>query len=77
MINCVLNRANLANDATQSHLDEWVKGSSVTEGITHLNLKSIDNPVAIANLLNWQKYLGSGGWYVTSCDPPTGSRTQL
>lgn len=74
MINCVLNRANLANDATQSHLDEWVKGSSVTEEITRLNLKSIDNPVAIANLLNWQKYLGTGGWYVTSCDPLTGKR---
>jgi putative DNA primase/helicase len=74
MINCVLNRANLANNATQSHLDEWVKGSSVTEGITRLNLKSIDNPVAIANLLNWQKYLGTGGWYVTSCDPLTGKR---
>ncbi|WP_052672546.1 DUF3854 domain-containing protein [Aliterella atlantica] len=91
MINCVLNRGNLPqntsnngtlpcsdpNSATLTHLDEWVKGSSVSETVAHLNLKSIDNPVAIANLLNWQKYLGTGGWYVTSCDPLTGKRIQF
>ena len=57
---------------TSAHFDEWVKKSGIHEAIARLNLKSIDNPVEIARLLNWQKYFGTDGWYVLSCDPHTG-----
>ena len=59
---------------TNAHEYEWVKESGISEAIAQLNLNSIDNSVEIAKLLNWQKYLGTGGWYVTSCDPLTGKR---
>lgn len=61
-----------ATQITQAHFDEWVKESGITDAIARLNLKSIDNPVEIAQLLNWQKYFGTDGWYVLSCDPHTG-----
>ncbi len=64
----------VAEQITQAHFDEWVKESGVCEALARLNLKSIDDPVEIALHLYWQKYLGTGGWYVISCDPLTGKR---
>lgn len=74
MSNCVLSPATLANDVTQEDFDEWVKDSGVCEVLARLNPKSIEDPVEIALHLYWQKYLGTGGWYVLSCDPLTGFR---
>lgn len=62
----------VASQITQAHFDEWVQESGIHEAIARLNLKSIDNPIEIAALLNWQKYFGTGGWYMLSCDPHTG-----
>mgnify|MGYP000052919450 CR=1 FL=1 len=69
----IKNQSNsVASQITQAHFDEWVKESGITDAIARLNLKSIDNPIEIAFLLNWQKYFGTAGWYVLSCDPHTG-----
>lgn len=64
----------VATHITQAQFDEWVKDSGVCEASTRLNLRSIEDPIVIAKLLNWQKYLGTGGWYVLSCDPKSGKR---
>jgi hypothetical protein len=74
----LLETKNQSNSAaahiTQAHFDEWVKDSGVCEAIARLNLKSINDPVEIALHLYWQKYLGTGGWYVLSCDPKSGKQ---
>ena len=54
-------------------MSEWISGSGVSEGIASLNLRSIVNSQEIAQLLNWNAYLGSPGWYVQSVDPLTGN----
>ena len=59
----------------EAHLDEWVKDSGASETIAELNLKSIDNPLETAKLLNWSKYHGPPGWFFYSCDPLTGKLT--
>lgn len=59
-----------------AHLDEWVKGSGIKESLARLALNSIDNPDAIAKLLNWKFYKGSPGWYTISIDPITGMYRQ-
>jgi putative DNA primase/helicase len=66
-----------ATPITPTHFDEWVSESGIHQEIAQLNLNSIDNPIEIAQLLNWQKYLGTGGWYVFSCDPLTGLREKF
>lgn len=66
-----------ATQLAPAHLDEWVTQSGIDQEIVQLNLKSIDNLVEIAKLLNWQKYFGTAGWYVLSCDPLTGKRTDI
>lgn len=57
---------------TQAHLDEWVKGSGISEVIARLNLESLDDPEEIAHHLNWRAYKGSPGWWVSGIDPRTG-----
>jgi hypothetical protein len=53
-----------------------VGNSGIADALTRLNLKSISDQNAIANLLNWKKYTGTPGWYVQGIDPLTGeSRT--
>jgi len=60
----------------QERVDEWVKGSAVSESITKVNIKHIEDKPLIASLLGWKWYAGSPGWYVLSCDPVTGKRSQ-
>ncbi|HEY9613858.1 DUF3854 domain-containing protein [Allocoleopsis sp.] len=63
----------LANSKSpQQREAEWVTGSRVAPEITAKNLRHIDHPPAIAQLLNWNWYGHTGGWYVFSCDPKTG-----
>jgi phage/plasmid-associated DNA primase len=59
----------------QERVSEWLEGSAVSEAITAVNLKHIEDNLLIARLLGWNWYSGSPGWYVCSCDPITGSRT--
>ena len=56
---------------TQVHLDEWVKGSGVSEEIARLNLESLDDPNLIARRLNWKAYKGTPGWWASGIDPRT------
>ena len=60
----------------QERVDEWVKGSAVSESTTNVNIKHIEDKPLIASLLGWKWYAGSPGWYVLSCDPVTGKRSQ-
>lgn len=57
----------------QPYLSEWICGSGVSESITELNLNSIADGKEIAQLLNWNAYLGTPGWYVKSIDLCTGN----
>ena len=54
-------------------MSEWIDGSGVSEEIASLNLRSIADSQEIAQLLNWNAYLGTGGWYVNSIDLKTGN----
>lgn len=56
----------------QQRQEEWVKDSAVDPELTRANLKQIDVTGAIAQLLNWNWYSHTGGWYVLTCDPITG-----
>ena len=58
-------------EINSAHLSEW-GNSGIPDALTRLNLKSISNQDAIANLLNWKKYTGTPGWYVQGVDPLTG-----
>ena len=60
----------------QERVHEWVKDSGVTESITNANLRHIEDSLLIAQMLNWNWYSGSPGWYVFGCDPITGMRTK-
>jgi hypothetical protein len=53
---------------------EWIQGSGVAPEITANNIRHIDHLPALAQLLNWNWYGHTGGWYVFSCDPKTGMR---
>ena len=53
---------------------EWINDSGVAPEITAKNIRHIDHTPAIAQLLNWNWYGHTGGWYVSSCDPKTGMR---
>ncbi len=59
---------------TQAHLDEWVKGSGVSEAIARLNLESLKDPKEIARRLKWKAYTGPPGWWASGIDPCTGQR---
>ncbi len=56
-----------------AHLNEWMDGSGISPEIACLNLKSLDNPTQIAQLLSWKAYGGTAGWYVQGIDPITGA----
>ncbi len=58
--------------AQANHLKEWVEESVISEAIAELNLRSLENKEQIAELLNWQNYIGSPGWCVRSIDLETG-----
>ena len=65
----------LANSfSPQQREAEWITGSGVAPEITAKNIRHIDHAPAIAQLLNWNWYSHTGGWYVSSCDPKTGMR---
>ncbi|MGK7937099.1 MAG: hypothetical protein AB4206_15105, partial [Xenococcaceae cyanobacterium] len=55
-----------------THQQEWIIGSGVSEAITQLNQFSISDQQEIASLINWNYYGGSAGWYVRSIDLLTG-----
>lgn len=50
----------------QAHLDEWIKGSAVSETVTRLNLKSLRDRREVAQKLGWKSYPESYplGWWV-------------
>jgi phage/plasmid-associated DNA primase len=60
----------------QERIDEWVKESGVSDSITAANLRHIEDSLLVAQMLNWNWYSGSPGWYVFGCDPITGMRTK-
>ena len=63
----------IANSKTpQQREAEWITGSGVAPEITAKNIRHIEHAPAIAQLLNWNWYGHTGGWYVSSCDPQTG-----
>ncbi len=55
-----------------THQQEWIIGSGVSQAITQLNQFSISDSEEIASLINWNYYGGSAGWYVRSIDLLTG-----
>jgi len=58
-------------------LDEWVVKSGVNGSLALLNIKHSSNqPKAIANLLGWNGYVGTAGWYCLSVCPSTGKLTK-
>lgn len=61
-----------ASKTQKERVAEWISGSGVASEITAKNLRHIDHLPAIAQLLNWNWYSHTGGWYVFSCDPKTG-----
>jgi putative DNA primase/helicase len=62
------------------HLAEWA-ASGVSETITRLNVRSLDDPGEIKKLLNyeaqrrWKTWDGGPGWAVSGVDPATGLPT--
>jgi ribosomal protein L37AE/L43A len=50
---------------------EWISDSGVAPEITAKNIRHIDHAPALAQLLNWNWYGHTGGWYVFGCDPKT------
>ena len=58
----------------QKHFDEWVVGSGVSELITSLNVRSLDDPREIDELLNrntnqrWSHWEHGSGWAVLGID---------
>jgi putative DNA primase/helicase len=61
------------NTLSPQHLEEWVKGSGVSEEITRLNVKTLKNREEIAKYLDWQKYPHSPGWWCSGINPRNGS----
>lgn len=59
-----------------SRTQEWIGGSAVSPSITNANLRFESNKQQIAQILNWNWYTHTPGWYVYSCDPVTGKRTK-
>lgn len=57
-----------------AYQQEWVTESGVTQELTEKWVNTIENPEAIAKLLNWKYYNHEKGWYINSCDPSTGMR---
>jgi hypothetical protein len=53
-----------------SATEEWISGSAIASSLTDKWLCEIDDPDAIADLLNWTYYGHSGGWFVKSVNPP-------
>lgn len=56
----------------QHHLQEWVQGSGVSEGITRLNVTSLSSQKEIAKALGLDYYTWEPGWVVTSVHPTSG-----
>src|SRR5689334_19676581 len=56
-----------ASKTQKERVAEWIKGSGVAPEITAKNIRHIDHAPAIAQLLNWNWYSHTGGWYVSSC----------
>ena len=61
------------NTLSPQHLEEWVKGSGVSEKITRLNVKTLKNREEIAKYLDWPKYPHSPGWWCSGINPRNGS----
>jgi phage/plasmid-associated DNA primase/ssDNA-binding Zn-finger/Zn-ribbon topoisomerase 1 len=66
----------VTSKSPRERIAEWVEESGVSESIAVANLRHIEDSVLIAQLLNWNWYSGSPGWYVFGCDPITGMRTK-
>lgn len=68
---------------SQQHLDEWIKGSGVSEEITLLNVETLEDPSDIDYRLNrnndrrWKHWEHGAGWWVSGVDPQTGEKTLL
>ncbi|MBD2458484.1 DUF3854 domain-containing protein [Nostoc sp. FACHB-87] len=54
------------------HLHEWVNDSGVSEDITRLNVKSLNNQQEIAEHLGWKKYTYLPGWWCSGINPRNG-----
>ncbi|WP_096580471.1 hypothetical protein [Tolypothrix tenuis] len=66
-----------SSEATSSyicarHLEEWVKGSGVSEQITRLNVKTLEDNEEIAQHLGWKKYKHTAGWWCSGINPRNG-----
>ncbi len=59
------------------HLSEWTQSSGVSEALAQLNPHSILSRTEIAQLLNWNYYGHTPGWYVRSVDLETGQFRQF
>ncbi|MBD2681735.1 MULTISPECIES: DUF3854 domain-containing protein [Nostoc] len=55
-----------------SHLEEWVNKSGVSEQITRLNVKSLEDKQEIAQHLGWKKYTHLPGWWCSGINPRNG-----
>lgn len=64
------------------HFSEWVEGSGVSELITRLNVRTIEDTTEIKRLLNykpkerWQQWKHGAGWWVSGVNPETGEPTE-
>ena len=54
------------------HLEEWVNGSGVSEEITRLNVKTLEDNEEIAQYLGWKKYKHTAGWWCRGINPRNG-----
>ncbi|WP_045868482.1 MULTISPECIES: phage/plasmid primase, P4 family [unclassified Tolypothrix] len=66
-----------SSEATSSyicarHLEEWVNGSGVSEEITRLNVKTLEDNEEIAQHLDWKKYKHTAGWWCSGINPRNG-----
>ena len=71
---CANSQSVLLPNKTISHKseEEWISGSAIALALTEKWLCEIEDPDAIAVLLNWNYYCHSGGWFVKSVNPTTG-----
>ena len=54
------------------HLEEWVVNSGVSEHLTRLNVRTLEDKQEIAQHLGWKKYTHLPGWWCSGINPRNG-----
>lgn len=59
------------------HWEEWIYGSKVSEGITELAIRTLDDPDEIREFIGWKQWTYGIGYAIEGVDPRTGQKDRL